>query len=209
MLARHRRAQRKLWERTVVLHGVQATLREECHPIRYDVDLNSAYAVLVDHPARHVSRDTHNSVVCALVEMWREHTAGPEFQQSVADSHASHCWECRRVGSDDGAVSVAEVAMVEEVVVPVDVFCEKRMSVVIRCCHLELSVEVWIERLCGACRVDETQKRSDDDHRSVHRVVFVNEKCDGVACEVRLCEGIGGPGGVLVGLGVCVVHTST
>lgn len=124
---------------------MQTPLRKKCHSKRNNIHPHSAHPILVDHPTRGVPGDTNHSIVRALMEVWWQHTARSKFQQCIADAHACDCWKCGGVGGDDGANGVVEVFVVEEVVVPVAVFGEKRVSVVICGGHFEHRVEVWVE----------------------------------------------------------------
>src|SRR5690242_13579079 len=115
---------------TVVLHDMQAALREDGHAEGHDIHPDRTHAILVDHPACRVACDRDHSVVSALVEMWRKHTARPEFQQCIADTHACKCWKGGGVGRDDGADFVVIVWVVEKVKVPVAILSEDLVTII-------------------------------------------------------------------------------
>ena len=68
--------------------------------------------------------------------------------------------------------------MVEEVVVPVAILGEKRMSVVVCCCHLEHGVQVWVERFGSACWGNEGEEGSEEDDGCIHRVATRRKKLE-------------------------------
>jgi hypothetical protein len=152
---------------TIVLHDMQATNRENSHAVRYDVDPHGPHTIFVDHPTSCISRNSNHSVVRALMEVWWQHTAWSQFQQSVADTETCKCRKCCCISSNDRAYLIVEISVLGKVEVPIGVVGQKSMSIGIGCCGFEHSVQIWVERFGFG---DKSEKRNEEIYRFTHRV---------------------------------------
>jgi len=154
---------------TVVLHDMQAALREDGHSQRGNVNPMSLHPIFSNHPRRCVPCDCSDKVGCSGMEMRWQHATRSKFQQRNTDPQPSESRECRCVGRYDCADSTIEVGTGVEVVPPVTIFCEESLAVEISSRCLKTSIEVRIDS-SGASRPsvyelqDSGQEENGKDH---------------------------------------------
>jgi hypothetical protein len=170
---------------TVVLHNMQTALREYRKAHRNQIHLPHLHAILPNHPARRVTRDSSDQVGGPRVQVRRQHAAGSQLQERNAGALTSEGREGGGISCDNSAGGAVIVWVRVEVVIPVCLLGEESVAVEVCGCGFEGSVEGGVHGAGLGCRGKGGEEVDEEEGLSEHidgSVVVVMECSVEVKC---------------------------
>jgi hypothetical protein len=164
---------------------MHTALREDRKAHRNQIHLPRLHAILPNHPARRVTRDSSHQVGGPRVQVRRQHATGSQLQQRNARALASEGGEGGGISGDDGASGAVVVWVRVEVVVPVCLLGEENVAVEVCCCGFEGSVEGGVDGAGLGCHDEGGEEKDEEEGLSEHfdsSVVVVMECSVEVKC---------------------------